>query len=190
MCGASKMCHRVLALEYKLWTFDLLPPDAATVVHATKAPFDEITMLKMMRMKRPSPFVVSLSWENGSGVRTAQFFGAPVGCWRTRRRVESSDTSLKSVPLVSAANRRCHTPLFDPSPKRWYTLFLALKACGRSSYDTLVRAIHSAASTNSRLSLPRRMRTPSLPEKYVLDLFHLVVARYLLHHRANSAQGY
>jgi hypothetical protein len=43
-------------------------------------------------------------------------------------------------------------PLSDQRPKRWYTLFQEPNSRGRSRHGAPVRAIHSTASTNRRLS--------------------------------------
>jgi len=102
----------------------------------------------------------------------AVFLGAPAACWWARTMVESMNTSRNRRSLAKAANTRCHTPARDQRANRWYTLFQFPNCGGRSRHGLPVRAIHSTASTNSRLSAPVRPRSPSLPGKNASMRFH------------------
>ena len=93
----------------------------------------------------------------------ALFFDAPAACWCARTIVLSRNTSSKSASFDSVANIFCQTPLSAQREKRRKTLFHAPNSGGRSRHGTPVRAIHSTASTNSRLSAPVRPRSPSFP---------------------------
>jgi hypothetical protein len=58
---------------------------------------------------------------------------------------------------------RSHICARDHLAKRWYTLFHAPKSGGKSRHGLPVRAIHSTASTNSRLSPAVRPGSVPLP---------------------------
>ncbi len=91
------------------------------------------------------------------------FFEAPAECWCARTMVLSRNTSSKSASSHSVANSVCQTPLSAQREKRLNTLFHGPNPGGRSRHGAPVRAIHSTASTNNRLSAPVRPRSPALP---------------------------
>src|SRR5258705_8759345 len=93
----------------------------------------------------------------------AVFFGAPAACWWARTMVLSMKTSSKSASPASSAKTVCHTCARDHLAKRLYTLFQAPKSGGRSRHGLPVRAIHSTASTNCRLSAAVRPASVALP---------------------------
>ena len=82
----------------------------------------------------------------------AVFFGAPAACWWALTMVESRKTSSKSASLANSAKTRCQTPRSDQRAKRLYALFQGPKRSGKSRHGEPVRATHSTASTNNRLS--------------------------------------
>ena len=99
--------------------------------------------------------------------------------------VESMKTSRKlrsrpSVVNTSATRRR------DQRAKRWYVLFHEPNSCGRSRQGLPVRAIHSTASTNLRLSALLRPGSPTLPGNRLLDSASPLVISKLLSHRASN----
>ncbi|QIE29642.1 hypothetical protein SBC2_77180 (plasmid) [Caballeronia sp. SBC2] len=77
--------------------------------------------------------------------------------------VLSMKTSSKSASTANASKTSCHMPLRDHRAKRMYTLFQRPNSAGKSRHGAPVRAIHSTASTNSRLSAAVRPRSPALP---------------------------
>ena len=79
---------------------------------------------------------------------------APEECWCARTMVLSRNTSSNSAPLANSVNTRCQTPLLDQRAKHVYTLFQRPNSAGKSRHGLPVRAIHSTASMNSRLSPP------------------------------------
>lgn len=85
----------------------------------------------------------------------AFFLAAPAECWWARTMVLSRNISSKSASLGSSANALFQVPLFDQRPKRLYILFQSPNSAGRSRYGLPVRATHSTASMNSRLSSHR-----------------------------------
>ncbi len=93
----------------------------------------------------------------------AFFLAAPEECWWARTMVLSTNTSSKSASSASVANTFSQTPLFDQRAKRVYTLFQSPNSAGRSRHGLPVRATHSTASTNSRLSAPVRPGSSALP---------------------------
>lgn len=80
------------------------------------------------------------------------FFAAPAACWWARTIVLSIKTSSRSASPASSASTVCHICARDHLEKRWYTLFHSPNSGGKSRHGLPVRAIHSTASTNSRLS--------------------------------------
>jgi len=88
---------------------------------------------------------------------------APAECWWARTMVESSMTYSKSGSSAKALKRLSHTPAFDQRQKRFQTLFQLPTSSGRSRHGAPVRATHSTASTNRRLSRPVTPRSDSLP---------------------------
>jgi hypothetical protein len=103
---------------------------------------------------------------------SAVFLGAPAACWWARTMVESMKTSRNRRSRASAAKTRCHTPARDQRAKRWYVLFHEPNSGGRSRQGLPVRAIHSTASTNMRLSVPLRPGSPTLPGSKSSIRFH------------------
>ena len=93
----------------------------------------------------------------------AFFWAAPEEYWCARTIVLSRNTCSKSASFASSANALCQTPLFDQRPKRLYTLFQRPNSAGRSRHGLPVRAIHSTASINCRLSSPLRAGSPVFP---------------------------
>src|ERR1700752_1212801 len=86
--------------------------------------------------------------------------------WRwTLTMVASTMAYSMSGSSETASNNRFQTSAFTPSRKRVNTLFQWPNEGGRSRQGLPVRAIHSTASTNSRLSLPRRPGSPGLPRQ-------------------------
>src|SRR5471030_3003091 len=91
------------------------------------------------------------------------FFAAPAACWWARTIVLSIKTSSRSASPASLASTACHISARDHLEKRWYTLFHGPKSGGKSRHALPVRAIHSTASTNSRLSPAVRPGSVPLP---------------------------
>src|SRR3982750_1502713 len=84
--------------------------------------------------------------------------------WRwTLTMVASTMAYSMSGSSEQASNSRCQTSAFTQSRKRVKTLFQCPNRGGRSRQGLPVRAIHSTASTNRRLSLPLRPGSPGLP---------------------------
>src|SRR5689334_18741107 len=77
--------------------------------------------------------------------------------------VASTRAYSRSGSSEQASNSRCQTSAFTQSRKRVKTLFQFPNKGGRSRQGLPVRAIHSTASTNRRLSLPLRPGSPGLP---------------------------
>ena len=96
-------------------------------------------------------------------IACAFFLAAPTECWWARTMVLSRNTSSKSASSASSANTFCQMPLFDQRAKRMYTLFQSPNSVGRSRHGLPVRAIHSTASINCRLSSPLRPGSPVFP---------------------------
>src|SRR5215475_5738566 len=95
-------------------------------------------------------------------------FGPPFApCpWRwTLTIVASTIAYSMSGSSETASNRRFQTPAFAQSRKRVNTLFQWPNEGGKSRQGLPVRAIHSTASTNRRLSLPLRPGSPGLPRQ-------------------------
>ena len=93
----------------------------------------------------------------------AFFFAAPAACWWARTIVLSMKTSSRSASPASLASTACHISARDHLEKRWYTLFHGPKSGGKLRQGLPVRAIHSTASTNSRLSPAVRPGSVDLP---------------------------
>ncbi|MGF6605059.1 hypothetical protein P3T23_009820 [Paraburkholderia sp. GAS448] len=91
------------------------------------------------------------------------FFAVPAACWWARTIVLSMKTSSRSASPASSASTACHISARDHLAKRWYTLFHGPKSGGKSRHGLPVRAIHSTASTNSRLSPAVRPGSVDLP---------------------------
>src|SRR5215211_5106464 len=88
------------------------------------------------------------------------------GPWRwTLTMVASTMAYSISGSSETAANNRCQTSALTQSRKRVKTLFQFPNEGGRSRQGLPVRAIHSTASTNRRLSLPLRPGSPDLPRQ-------------------------
>src|SRR3982751_6019288 len=86
--------------------------------------------------------------------------------WRwTLTMVASTMAYSMSGSSEQASNSRCQTSAFTQSRKRVKTLFQCPNRGGRSRQGLPVRAIHSTASTNRRLSLPLRPGSPGLPRQ-------------------------
>src|SRR4051794_16559765 len=84
--------------------------------------------------------------------------------WRwTFTMVASTMAYSMSGSSEQASNNRYQTSAFTQSWKRVKTLFQCPNRGGRSRQGLPVRAIHSTASTNKRLSLPLRPGSPGLP---------------------------
>lgn len=88
---------------------------------------------------------------------------APAACWWARTMALSKKASSTSASPASSANTACHTCARDHLAKRLYSLFRARKSCGRSCHGLPFRAIHSTASTDSRLSAAVRPGSGILP---------------------------
>ena len=95
--------------------------------------------------------------------RLRAFFGCPRGMLVRAHDGAVRNISSKSASLASSANVLSQTPLSDQRPKRLYTLFQSPNSAGRSRHGLPVRATHSTASMNSRLSSPVRPGSPALP---------------------------
>src|SRR5215216_5384953 len=88
----------------------------------------------------------------------------PAACWCTRMIVPSMMMASKSgSSSARAAMMRSHTPALAQRRKRLNTLFQLPKQGPRSRHGAPVRAIHTMASTKSRLSSPVRPGSPGLP---------------------------
>src|SRR5262245_45606073 len=87
----------------------------------------------------------------------------PAACWCARMIVPSMMMASKSGSSASAANMRSHTPALAHRRKRCHTLFHTPKKGGISRHGAPFRAIHTIASTNSRLLSPVRPGSPGLP---------------------------
>src|SRR6202140_1869325 len=86
--------------------------------------------------------------------------------WRwTLTMVASTMAYSMSGSSDTASNSRFQISAFTQSRKRVKTLFQWPNEGGRSRQGLPVRAIHSTASTNSLLSLPRRPGSPGLPRQ-------------------------
>src|SRR6201997_3163722 len=86
--------------------------------------------------------------------------------WRwTLTMVASTMAYSMSGSSETASNSRFQISAFAQSRKRVNTLFQWPNEGGRSRQGLPVRAIHSTASTNSRLSLPLRPGSPGLPRQ-------------------------
>src|SRR5690348_4203057 len=86
--------------------------------------------------------------------------------WRwTLTIVASTMAYSMSGSSETASNSRFQTSAFAQSRKRVNTLFQWPNEGGRSRHGLPVRAIHSTASTNCRLSLPLRPGSPGLPRQ-------------------------
>src|SRR3954452_22939404 len=90
---------------------------------------------------------------------------APCPCRWTFTMVASTMAYSRSGSSETASNNRCQTSAFTQSRKRVKTLFQCPNEGGRSRQGLPVRAIHSTASTNRRLSLPLRPGSPGLPRQ-------------------------
>src|SRR5215216_3572497 len=97
---------------------------------------------------------------------------APAACWCARMIVPSMMTDSKSGSSARAAIMRSHTPLLAQRRKRLNTLFHLPKDNPRSRHGAPVRAIHTIASTKSRLLFPVRPGSPGLPGIKSLIRFH------------------
>ncbi|CAE6869723.1 hypothetical protein R75465_08199 [Paraburkholderia aspalathi] len=93
----------------------------------------------------------------------AFFLAAPAACWWARTIVLSMKISSRSASPASSANTACHISARDHLAKRRYTLFHGPKSGGKSRHGLPVRAIHSTASTNNRLSAAVRPGSVDLP---------------------------
>ncbi|TCK32712.1 hypothetical protein B0G84_8568 [Paraburkholderia sp. BL8N3] len=91
------------------------------------------------------------------------FFRAPAECWCARMTVESISTCSTSPPCASTWATRSQTPLRRQREKRMYAVCHRPNSLGKSRHGLPVRAIHSTASTNNRLSAPCRPTSPTLP---------------------------
>src|ERR1700677_44995 len=86
--------------------------------------------------------------------------------WRwTLTMVASTMAYSMSGVSETASNSRFQISAFAQSRKRVNTLFQWPNQGGRSRQGLPVRAIHSTASTNRRLSLPLRPGSPGLPRQ-------------------------
>src|SRR5215217_4571096 len=86
--------------------------------------------------------------------------------WRwTLTMVASTMAYSMSGSSETVSNSRFQISAFTQSRKRVNTLFQWPNEGGRSRQGLPVRAIHSTASTNSLLSLPRRPGSPGLPRQ-------------------------
>ena len=88
---------------------------------------------------------------------------APAPCWWTRMIVPSIITYSKSGSPDNASKIESKTPFCAHRRKRRKTEFQLPKPDGRSRHGAPVRATHKTASTKSRLSVPLRPGSPSLP---------------------------
>ena len=66
-----------------------------------------------------------------------------------------------SRSVCNPSNSRVHVPFFDHRSNRLNTVFHGPNSTGRSRHGTPVRRHHKTASTNFRLSFPRRPGAPS-----------------------------
>lgn len=86
--------------------------------------------------------------------------------WRwTLTMVASTMAYSMSGSLETASNSRFEISALTQPRERMKTLFHWPNEGGRSLHGLPVRAVHSTASTNSRLSLPRRPGSPVLPRQ-------------------------
>ncbi len=90
---------------------------------------------------------------------------APWPCRCTRTMVASTMAYSMSGSPLTASNRRTKTSAFTQSRKRLNTVFHLPKCSGKSRHGLPVRTIHKTASTNNRLSVPLRPRSPTLPKQ-------------------------
>lgn len=130
-------------------------------------------VVRLSRRERPAcellqPLDQAVNLGGRSVARAAErlvtvFWGAPAACCSALTRVESSEDFREAGSWANAAKTRCQTPPFDPREKRLYTLFHGANALGRSRHGAPTRAIHSTASTNSRLSIAVCPGSPALP---------------------------
>ena len=88
---------------------------------------------------------------------------APAASAWTFEIVASIMTYSKSGSCAKALKRFSHTPLSVHRRKREWTVAHFPSSGGRSRHGAQLRAIHSTASTNSRLSSPLRPRSVLLP---------------------------
>src|SRR3954447_26820548 len=93
--------------------------------------------------------------------------------WRwTLTMVPSTIAYSRSGSPETASNRRSKTPALTQSRNRLNTLFRCPNSGGRSRQGLPVLAIHSTASTNSRLSPPVRPGSPFFPRQCGSILAH------------------
>src|SRR5215204_1123512 len=100
----------------------------------------------------------------------------PAACWCTRMIVPSMITDYKSGS-ARASRIRSQTPAFAHRRNRLCTLFQFPKHGERSRHGAPVRAIHTMASTKSRLSSPVRPGSPGLPGISSAIRFHCSFVR-------------
>jgi len=93
----------------------------------------------------------------------AVFFLAPAACWWARATVLSMSSAFKSTPVRTAAMIRCHTPFLSQREKRVYVACQLPNAGSKSRHGLPVRAIHSTASINRRLSFAVTPQSVALP---------------------------
>jgi hypothetical protein len=91
------------------------------------------------------------------------FYWAPAACWWARTAVLSMNNTSKSASSLTASITRVHTPFLLQREKRVYVACQLPSPGSRSRQGEPVRAIHSTASTNSRLSLAVTPRSVALP---------------------------
>jgi hypothetical protein len=100
--------------------------------------------------------------------RTPQslIFGPPfpvAACWWARTKLVSSMRYSLRRSLVSTTKTRSQTPALAQREKRVCTLFHLPYRSGRSLQRAPERSTHNTPSTNRRLSLAVRPRSPALP---------------------------
>ena len=93
----------------------------------------------------------------------AVFFWAPAACWWARTTVLSMSKASKSASSLIAAMIRCHTPFLPQREKRVYVACQFPHAGSKSRHGLPVRAIHSTASINRRLSFAVTPQSVALP---------------------------
>src|ERR1019366_588135 len=93
----------------------------------------------------------------------AFFFWAPAACWWARTTVLSMNSASKSTSWPTSLITRCHTPFLPQREKRVNVACQLPNAGGRSRHGEPVRAIHSTASRNNRLSFAVTPGSVALP---------------------------
>lgn len=110
----------------------------------------------------------------------ACFFWAPAACWWALTMVLSIMSASKSVFVPSAFMIPSHLPRLHQRLKRVYVVCQLPSSGGRSRQGEPVRAIHSTASINRRLSAAVTPLSLALPGNIASILAHFVSLRSCL----------